>query len=133
MKLFQKPFVLLALSSLLCLGACNEYRSFQSASKVSQLSGNPFMYRLSKSILGSLKDVAVKSGRKSDAKGLNLLSPLDKVLGSPEQTAMLKSMLAADFKVPEKKMDMGWGKLGTVKDLVTFVAKNGKDFRMLTY
>lgn len=131
MNQVRTVLMLCLLSVSLLMTGCNEYKSFSSASKVSQLSGNPFMYRLSKGILATIKDVAARSGNKSATKGLNLTTTLATVLTTPEQVSALKNQLLNDYKVPMKKMDALWGNVGTVKDLVAMVAKHGRNFNSL--
>jgi len=131
MNQVKSVLMLCLLSVSLLMTGCNEYKSFSSASKVSQLSGNPFMYRLSKGVLASIKDVAARSGNKSAAKGLNLTTTLADVMSTPEQVSALKNQLQTDYKVPMKKMDALWGNVGTVKDLVAMVAKYGRNFNSL--
>ncbi len=124
-----KHFLLLVLvSSSLTFVSCNEYKSFSSASKISQLGGNPFLYNLCKGLLKDLKNNLIENGLKGSVKKMNLLTPLSEILKTPDQVSKFKTTLNTNYLVPTKKMDTQWGKLGTVKDLVSFVAKNGKKF-----
>lgn len=120
--------VLIAIS-LASFSACNEYKSFSQASKISQLSGNPFMYNLSKSLLTNIKGILAITGNKADIKGVNLLTPINSFLKTQEQINSVKNLLNTTYKVPVKAMEAKWGTIGTVKDLVGFVAKNGRQFR----
>lgn len=122
-------FSFLLLISVAFFSSCNEYKSFSNATKVSQLSGNPFMYNLSKGMLGQLKTIALISGTKADVKKINLLTPLSQVLKTQEQLSTFKNVLNTAYKVPVKKMDAAWASIGTIKDLVMFVAKNGRNFQ----
>ncbi len=123
--------VLLSVYSLSILTGCNEYKSFSSATKLSQLSGNPFMFSLSKAMLSEIKTIVSLAGNKADARKINLTTPLTQVLKTQEQINTFKNLLNTAYKVPVKKMDASWGSIGTVKDLVGFVAKNGRNFRMI--
>ncbi len=84
------------------------------------------MYHLSKSVIKNLSSFASKSGANSGK--INLLTSLSSVFSTSEQTSGLKDMLALNYKIPQKKIDSGFGKLLTVKDLINFVAKNGRGF-----
>lgn len=134
MKSTKPTFFTIALVAFtLFISSCNEYKSFNSVTKVSQLAGNPFMYQLSKSLLGEFKTLLSMTGNKADAKKINLTTPLSQILRTQEQISTFKNVLNSVYKVPVKKLDSGWGSLGTVKDLVSFVAKNGHNFRTINF
>jgi hypothetical protein len=124
---------LAAVVSLASLVSCNEYKSINSATKISQLSGNTFMYNLSKSMLSEIKTIASLAGNKADVKKINLITPIAQVLKTQEQISTFKNVLNTVYKVPVKKLDAGWGNLGTIKDLVMFVAKNGRSFSRINF
>jgi hypothetical protein len=126
-------FALVAVVSLASLVSCNEYKSINSATKISQLSGNTFMYNLSKSLLSEIKTIASLAGKKADVKKINLITPIAQVLKTQEQISTFKNVLNTVYKVPVKKLDAGWGNLGTIKDLVMFVAKNGRSFSRINF
>ena len=126
-------FALVAVVSLASLVSCNEYKSINSATKISQLSGNTFMYNLSKSMLSEIKTTASLAGNKADVKKINLITPIAQVLKTQEQISTFKNVLNTVYKVPVKKLDAGWGNLGTIKDLVMFVAKNGRSFSRINF
>lgn len=122
----MKKMLILLLSSALFFSACNTYKSITNASKVSELKGNPFMYHLSKSVIKNLSSFASKSGANSGK--INLLTSLSSVFSTSEQIGGLKDVLVLNYRIPQKKIDSGFGKLLTVKDLINFVAKNGRGF-----
>ncbi len=128
MKNVKQTLLLVLILSSLTFVSCNEYKSFSSASKVSQLGGNPFLYNLSKGMLKDLKNNLIENGLKGSIKNMNLTTPLATILKTPDQITKFKTMLNTIYMVPTKKMDAQWGNLGSVKDLVSFVAKNGKKF-----
>lgn len=113
------------------LNSCNEYRSLTSASKVSQLSGNPFMYQLSKSIIKLIGHFMEEKGIKSTVGKINLMSPLSGLLSNTNDMAGLKDLLMTSFKIAPKKMNQ-FDNLSTVRDIVGFVAKNGSSFNFNT-
>lgn len=110
------------------VSSCNEYKSISSATKVSQLAGNPFMYQLSKSLLKNTKNFMADNDIKMSSGKLNLLTPLASLFSQGDQINTYKQMLREEYQVPSKKLDLGFSKLRTVKDLVVFVAKNGRSF-----
>ncbi|MBL7765958.1 MAG: hypothetical protein JNJ58_07700 [Chitinophagaceae bacterium] len=113
---------------IFCLSACNEYKSITSATKVSHLAGNPFMYQLSKSILKNTKNFMADNDIKMSGGKLNLLTPLASVFTQGDQINTYKQMLREEYQVPVKKLDLGFSKLRTMKDLIMFIAKNGRSF-----
>ena len=118
---------LLAILLVFFVSSCNTYKSMNTASKVSELKGNPFMYQLSKSVIKNLNTYAGKCGAKSMGK-LNLLSTLSSVFTTAEQIGGLKDLLTLTYRITPKKVNAGFDKLSTVKDLIGFIAKNGKGF-----
>jgi hypothetical protein len=79
-------------------------------------------------MLKDLKTNLIENGLKGSVKNMNLTTPLATILKTPDQITKFKTILNTIYMVPTKKMDAQWGNLGTVKDLVSFVAKNGKKF-----
>lgn len=111
------------------LTSCNEYKSFSSATKVSELAGNPFYYQLSKSLLKNMSNFLIEKGLKKTVGKLNLTTPLSSILTTADQISSFKSMLGTAYKIPSKKLDSAsFDQVGTMKDLVGFVAKNATHF-----
>ena len=109
------------------LTGCNEYRTLTSASKVSQLSGNPFMYQLSKTVIKLIGHFMEEKVIKSTVGKINLMSPLSGLISNTNDLAGLKDLLMRSFKIAPKKMNQ-FDTLANVRDLVSFVAKNGSNF-----
>lgn len=127
----KKIHVILAIFilSTVSLTSCNEYKSFSSATKLSELSGNPFYYQLSKSLLKNMGSFLVEKGLKSTVGKLNLTTPLSSIMTTADNITAFKSMLGTAYKIPSKKLDSAnFDQLGNVKDLVGFVAKNATHF-----
>jgi hypothetical protein len=127
MKKIHILLLLVALTGIFSTG-CNEYRSLSSASKVSQLSGNPFMYQLSKSVMKTLGNYMLEKGIKSTVGKINLMSPLSGLFSNSSDLSGLKDLLVSTYKIAPKKADAQFGNLQNVRDLIGFVAKNGKNF-----
>ncbi|MEZ5046471.1 MAG: hypothetical protein R2831_05715 [Chitinophagaceae bacterium] len=125
----NKLFILLLVSAVFSFTSCNQYRSISSVTKLSQLSGNPFMYQLSKSMLKNIGNYMIQKGIQSTVGKANLLSPLSGLFSKADDIAGLKNLLSTAYGIAPKKLDAGYGNLGNVKDLIGFVAKNGTNFR----
>lgn len=125
----KNVYILLIVLSLgmSSLTGCNEYRTLTSASKVSQLSGNPFMYQLSKTVIKLIGHFMEEKGIKSTVGKINLMSPLSGLISNSSDLAGLKDLLMNSFKIAPKKMNQ-FDTLANVRDLVGFVAKNGSNF-----
>ena len=107
--------------------ACNTYTSMSAATKVTELKGNPFMYQLSKAVIKNLGNYAVKSGSKHTGK-IQLLSTISSIFSTDDQIAGLKDLLTLSYKISPQKINKDFSKLVTIKDLISFVEKNGKGF-----
>lgn len=106
--------------------SCNEYKSFSTVTKVSQLAGNPFYYQLSKSLLKNLGSFLAERGMKKAIGKLNLTTPMSSILTTADEISSFKKMLSTAYSIPSKKLDgASFDKVGTLKDLVGFVAQNG--------
>ena len=123
-QLFFLAFVM----AMFSLTSCNEYRSFTNVTKLSQLSGNPFYYNLSKSLLKNVGSFLVQEGLKSQVGKVNLLSPLSSFLTNASQVGKFKNMLGTSYRISPTKMDEQFSSLVNMKDLIYFVAKNGTKF-----
>ena len=119
----------LAVLSISVFSFCNQYRSLSNATKVSQLNGNPFMYNLSKSLLKTTSRYLVEKGIQSAAQKLNLLTPLSSIITDPAQTSGFVSLLQNNYKIPSDKLLKNYSSLSTVRDLIYFVANNGRSFK----
>ena len=127
MKKIHILLLLVTLTGIFSTG-CNEYRSLSSASKVSQLSGNPFMYQLSKSVMKTMGKYMLEKGIKSTVGKINLMSPHSGLFSNSSDLSGLKDLLVSTYKIAPKKADAQFGNLQNVRDLIGFVAKNGQNF-----
>jgi hypothetical protein len=127
MKNFFLSFAFYILCSL-SFTSCKEYVSLMNATKVTQLSGNPFIFNLSKSILKNTAKYMAANSLKSAVSKINLLTPLSAIISSPQHLDGYRDMLASAYKIPEAKLAKSYSSLSSVKDLVSFVANNGQKF-----
>ncbi len=123
----SKLIMMCALMLVFFATSCNTYRSMSTATKMSELRGNPFMYQLSKAVIKNLGAYAVRSGVKNIGK-INLLSNLSSIFTTSDQVAGLKDLMTLSYKISPKKVNADFGKLTNVKDLIGFIAKNGRGF-----
>lgn len=125
----RKYLILLALIGGLTFtfSSCNEYRSITNANKLSQLSGNPFMYQLSKSVLKNAATYMAEKAIKSTVGKASLLSPLSGLFSNASDLDGFRSMIGSTYGVSNKKM-AAMSQAQNIKDLVMFVAKNGSKF-----
>ncbi len=128
-----KKITNLLLVVLLLVGStsCNEYISISQATKVGQLKGNPFLFNVSKSVISNLKNYAKLNGL--NVSNLTLLTPISSIFSTENQLAGLKEMIMKTYHIPTMKMNKGFASIGTIKDLISFVAINGRGFNFYSY
>ena len=129
MKMKTTPFfILLLICCAITFNGCREYVSLTNATKVSQLTGNPFIYNLSKSMMKNTAKFMIEKGIKSAVSKVNLLTPLSAVITNPSHIGDYTSMLSSVYKIPGSKLSKAYSSLSSVKDLIYFVANNGQKF-----
>ncbi|HMN31857.1 MAG TPA: hypothetical protein PKA54_00635 [Chitinophagaceae bacterium] len=111
---------------MISVSSCNNYTSMTQATKISQLKGNPFMYNVSKSVISNLKQHAKSSGL--DVSNLTLLTPVSSIFTTDNQLGGFKEMLMKNYHIPTLKMNKGFSSIVTIKDLIRFIATNGRGF-----
>lgn len=108
--------------------SCNTYKSIQNVEKVSQLSGNPFVKDVAKSVMKNISAYTQKMGIATPGK-LSLITPLSSIFTSTDQINGLKDLIATKYMINPKKINTDFSKMGTIRDLVQYVARNGKGFQ----
>ena len=126
MKKYFSTLLLLAVIGISAT-SCNQYRSVSTATKVSQLSGNPFYFNLAKNLKKNIVNFMAINAIQSSEK-LNLLTPISSILKTGEQINGFKNMLSTAYQIYPKKLDQGFDKLGNMRDLISFIAQNGRNF-----
>ena len=79
--------------------SCKRYVSLSNASKVSQLSENPFMFNLAKSMLKNTANYMLAQGLKSATGKINLMTPLVSIISSPDKIGGFTDMLSNLYKI----------------------------------
>lgn len=118
--------LLLVLIIALFSTSCNKYVSMSSATKVGELRGNPFMYQVSKSVVKNICKFAEKN--KISTGKIGLLTSLSSIFSTADQIGGVKDLVSLVYNIPAKKVNNEFAKLSTIKDLISFIAKNGKGF-----
>lgn len=113
--------------------SCNNYRSIGSAKNVRQLSANPFMKKVARSVIQNISQKVIAQGLTS-FKGKPLLkSSLSSLLNTSQSVTTFKSMLSNSYGISQGKVNDSYSNLKSVRDVVAFVAKNGKRFNFNSY
>lgn len=107
---------------------CNQYRSMTTASKISDLSGNPFYRTLSKSMMKNIDEFLKEQGQKKSLGKVNFETTLRNFLTTSEQWVLFKKMIGDFYKISDMHMDQQFASLTSVKDLIQFTARYGTKF-----
>jgi hypothetical protein len=122
----KKIFLSLALCSI-CMStftSCDTYRSLNSATSIGQLSGNPFLQNVARSITKNLGSTLLQAGLKNVGK-LGLNSNLSSLLSTAQAVSGFKGMLSSTYGLSNGLIEKNFSKLNTVKDVVGLVATSG--------
>ncbi len=129
------------IASLLCaftlvvfsLSSCNNYKSIHSAKNVRQLSANPFMKKVARSVIQNISQKIIAQGMTS-FKGKPLLrSSLNAMLNTSKSVSTFKSMVSNAYGISKNKVNANYKNWNTVRDVISFVAKNGKRYNFNSY
>lgn len=117
----------------LSFSSCNSYHSIRDAKSVAQLSANPFMQKVARSVMQGMTQNIISKGMTS-FKGKPLLrSSLSSLLNTSQSVSSFKNMLTTTYGIGKGSVDANYDKMKTVRDVVGFVAKNGKRFNFNSY
>lgn len=119
--IFTLSFAVIVLFSF---NSCNTYTSLTNASSVSQLSGNPFVQNVAKSVIKNITNSLVQNGIKNVAGKLGLSSNLSSILSTAQAVSGFKNMLSNNYGIASTLIDQKYSKMMSIKDVVSFVAKN---------
>jgi hypothetical protein len=123
----MKKFVLIAcfgIASLSTLNSCDSYHSLANATSIGQLSGNPFMQNVAKSVVKNIGNSLLQSGIKNAGK-LGLGTNLTSLLSTAQAVSGFKNMLSSTYGISNALVDKNYSKLGSIKDVVSLVATQG--------
>jgi hypothetical protein len=113
---------------LLQLGSCTPYRSLQHADTISQLAGNKFMKNLSRDVIKNIWAISFKLGtEKIIQTKIQLNTKLHTVLPA-DLLPGFNQLLSEQYHIPIQLLEKHAASWQTVRDVVSFVAKNGSGF-----
>lgn len=128
-SLLLATLVLLSLS----FASCNTYHSIRTAKNVQQLSANPFMQKVARSVIQNLSENIIAKGMTS-FKGKPLLrSNLSSLLNTSRSVNAFKNMLSTSYGISQSKVDARYNEMKTIRDVIGFVAQNGRRFNFNSY
>jgi hypothetical protein len=106
------------------LNSCDTYHSLSNASSISQLSANPFVQNVAKSVIKNLGNTLVQNGIKNAGK-LGLNTDLKSILTTAQAVSGFKNMLSSTYGIANNVVDKNYNKLGSLRDVVGMVSTLG--------
>lgn len=127
--IMKKVHIILVIAySIFGLTACNEYRSMTTASKVSDLGGNPFYRTLSKSVLKNIDGFIKTQDQKKSIGIINFQTSMKTFLTTTSQWNTFRDKMGEFYHIADRPLSQQFGSLTTVKDLILFTARYGTKF-----
>jgi hypothetical protein len=123
----MKKFLAIAILgtiSLCSLNSCDSYHSLSNAKNISQLSGNPFMQNVAKSLVKNMGSMLAQNGLKNVGK-LGLNTNLSSLLSSAQAISGFKNLLSANYGISNSVIEKNYTKLVTMRDVVGLVSATG--------
>ena len=108
------------------LTSCSHYKSIENAERMVDLARNTFMKRLSKSIMGDIRQIAQQE-KTNLTSSIKLTSVLSSVVPSTSMGIFINT-LSTKYNIPLSKIEEGKNQWRAIRDVIGFVAKNGKGF-----
>ncbi len=122
----KKLFTVLALTiAVSTFNSCDTYHSLSNATKLSQLSANPFLKNVAKSVISNMGNMLVQNGIKNVAGKLGLGSSLSSILSTAQAVSSFKNLLTSSYGIPAATIDRNYSKLNTIRDVIGLVASTG--------
>jgi hypothetical protein len=122
----MKKFLAIAVVSLFTISSfnsCDTYHSLGNAKNIAQLSANPFLQNVARSVIKNMGKNLLENGIKSGKLGLN--SNLKEVLSTAQAISGFKSMLGNQYGLSTNIIEKNFSKLNSVRDVVGLVAQMG--------
>jgi hypothetical protein len=110
--------------SLSTFNSCGTYRSIGNATSIAQLSGNPFMQNVAKSVVKNIGTSLIQNGIKNAGK-LGLNTNLTSLLSTAQAVSGFKNMLGSTYGLSNAVVDKNYSKMGSIKDVIGLVATQG--------
>jgi hypothetical protein len=113
--------------------SCNSYKSIRTAKNVRQLSANPFTQKVARSVLTNISEDVIGKGLTS-FKGKPLFkSSLGSLFNTSQSVSTFKNMVSNTYGISKDKVETNYKSWGTVRDVISFVARNGQRFDFNSY
>jgi hypothetical protein len=123
----MKKILAIAIISTICMStfnSCDTYRSLSNAKNIAQLSGNPFMQNVAKSLVKNMGSMLVQNGIKNAGK-LGLNTNISTLLSSAQAISGFKNMLGSNYGISNSIIEKNFNKLNTLRDVVGLVSTMG--------
>lgn len=117
-----------SITFILATSSCNTYRSLHTATKISQLSANPFYQKVAKSLISNISSQVISKGLTSFKGSPKLLSPINAIFNTPQSVTAFKDMISSSYGIGMNKIEQSFSNWRTIKDAISFVARNGKNY-----
>jgi hypothetical protein len=114
----------LGTAAMTTFNSCGSYHSLSNATSLGQLSANPFMQNVARSVLKNIATSLVTSGIKNPGK-LGLGTNLSSLLSTAQAVSNFKNMLSSTYGLSNQLIDKNYSKMGTVRDVIGMVASQG--------
>jgi hypothetical protein len=118
---------------LISFTSCNRYHSINNAKSVRQLGANPFLKKVARSVITNISQDVISKGMTS-FKGKPLLrSSLSSLLNTSQSVSTFKNMISNTYGIPKSTVESKYSGWNSVRDVIGFVAKNGKRYDFNSY
>jgi len=129
----NKNSLLLIALVLFSFTSCNRYHSLENAKSVRQLSANPFLKKVARSVIKNISEDVISKGTTS-FKGKPLMrSSLSTLLNTTQSVSDFKSMVSNTYGISKSTVESKYSSWNSVRDVIGFVAKNGKRYDFNSY
>jgi hypothetical protein len=115
---------LLASLTMSTLNSCDSYHSLSNAQSIGQLSSNPFLQNVARSLTKNMGGMLVQNGISKFGK-LGLNTNLAGLLSSAQAVSGFKNMLSSTYGISNSMIEKNYNKLNTVRDVVGLVSTAG--------
>jgi hypothetical protein len=115
---------ILAFLTMSTLNSCDSYHSLSNAQSIAQLSGNPFMQNIAKSLTKNMGSMLLQNGISKIGK-LGLNTNLAGLLSSAQAVSGFKNMLSSNYGISNNIIEKNYNKLNTLRDVVGLISTTG--------
>jgi predicted transcriptional regulator len=123
----MKKILIVMMAAALTAGtfsSCGSYHSLANATSIGQLSANPFMQNVARSVLKNIGNTLVQSGIKNAGK-LGLGTNLSSLLSTAQAVSGFKNMLSSTYGISNQLIDKNYSKMNSIRDVIGMVSTQG--------